>query len=59
MTENGDCTDGTVRTTCDECDINLYHGEGYEFGHGSYCDYCSKDYRYMEPDTDHGGGDSE
>jgi len=44
---------GTYRTNCDECGVPLFGTEGHEFGHGSYCEDCSLEYRTVGSDAEH------
>jgi len=49
-------TSETYRTDCDECGLLLVGTEGYEFGHGSYCEDCSREYRIVGVDTNQAVG---
>lgn len=40
MSSDGDSRGAYLRP-CDDCGVLLHEGENYEYGHGSYCEYCS------------------
>ena len=56
VSDGGAIEDGTYRTNCDECGVPLFGTEGHEFGHGSYCEDCSLEYRTVDTGTDQDGG---